>query len=128
MILSSYLGQVIPELLRCENSISNVLNFTLHALTFLSQLDPEDFTNSIDEETVSKSCRGFFQIFGEHHVSLLFRGFQDYFKTRTKEEQAPMFGFMGSLLNTSLYQNAVNSTCDISSVDLRQPPEYWPVV
>ena len=120
IMLSFYLDQVIPELLRCESSVSNVLNFTLHVLTFLSQRDPVDFTNSINKETIENSYRGFFQIFGGHHVSLMLSGFQDYFKTLTKEEQVSMYGFMGSLLNTSLYQNAVTSSCNASSVDMRQ--------
>ena len=100
--------------MRCETSVSNVLNFTLQAMTFLSQLDPVYFTNSVNKETIEKSYKSFFQIFGGQHVS------QDYFKTRTKEEQVSMYSFMGSLLNMSRYQNAVSSSFNANSVDLRQ--------
>ena len=55
-------------------------------MTFLSQLDPVYFTNSVNKETIEKSYKSFFQIFGGQHVS------QDYFKTRTKEEQVSMYG------------------------------------
>ena len=61
-------------------------------MTFLSQLDPVYFTNSVNKETIEKSYKSFFQIFGGEHVSLMLRGFQDYFKTRTKEEQISMYG------------------------------------
>ena len=89
-------------------------------MTFLSQLDPVYFTNSVNKETIEKSYKSFFQIFGGEHVSLMLRGFQDYFKTRTKEEQVSMYSFMGSLLNMSCYQNAVSSSFNANSVDLRQ--------
>ena len=99
-------------------------------MTFLSQLDPVYFTNSVNKETIEKSYKSFFQIFGGEHVSLMLRGFQDYFKTRTKEEQVSMYSFMGSLLNMSRYQNAVSSSFNANSVDLRQlletsPEDYY---
>ena len=117
---------MIPELLRNDTGIANVLKFSFHAVTLLSQLDPKDFPHLINKNSIAESYRGFFQIFGGHHVNLLFSGFQDYFQTLTKEEQVPMFNFMGSVLNTPLYYNAENSSCDASSVDLRQLLETSP--
>ena len=43
-------------------------------MTFLSQLDPVYFTNSVNKETIEKSYKSFFQIFGGEHVSLMLRG------------------------------------------------------
>ena len=78
------LGEVIPELLRNDTGIANVLKFSLHSVTLLSQLDPKDFPHLINKNSIAESYRGFFQIFGGHHVNLLFSGFQDYFQTLTK--------------------------------------------
>ena len=90
----SFLGQVIPDLLKTETTISNLLSFTLHALSFLSQLDPDHLKNSIDEETIDKGYNGVFQLFGGGYVKIMFSGFQNYFQTLTKEEQVPMFRLM----------------------------------
>ena len=117
---------MIPELLRNDTSITNVLKFSLHAVTLLSQLDPKDFSHLLLNTSIEESYRGFFKLFGGHHVNLLFSGFQDYFQTLTKEEQVPMFNFMGSVLNTPLYYSAENSSCDASTVDLRQLLEVIP--
>ena len=117
---------MIPELLRNDTSITNVLKFSLHADTLLSQLDPKDFSHLLLNTSIEESYRGFFKLFGGHHVNLLFSGFQDYFQTLTKEEQVPMFNFMGSVLNTPLYYSAENSSCDASTVDLRQLLEVIP--
>ena len=117
---------MIPELLRNDTSMTNVLKFSLHAVTLLSQLDPKDFSHLLLNTSIEESYRGFFKLFGGHHVNLLFSGFQDYFQTLTKEEQVPMFNFMGSVLNTPLYYSAENSSCDASTVDLRQLLEVIP--
>ena len=94
----SFLGQVIPDLLKTETTISNLLSFTLHALSFLSQLDPDHLKNSIDEETIDKGYNGVFQLFGGDYVKIMFSGFQNYFQTLTKEEQVPIFRLMGNIL------------------------------
>ena len=122
----SFLGQVIPDLLKTETTISNLLSFTLHALSFLSQLDPDHLKNSIDKETIDKGYNGVFQLFGGDYVKIMFSGFQNYFQTLTKEEQVPMFRFMGNILNTSLYHDAMNYSCDANTVDLRQLIELSP--
>ena len=75
---------MIPELLRNDTCIANVLKFSLHAVTLLSQLDPKDFPHLINKNSIAESYRGFFQIFGGNHVNILFSGFQDYFQTLTK--------------------------------------------
>ena len=61
-----------------------------------------------------------FQLFGADYVKIMFSGFQNSFQTLTKEEQVPIFRLMGNILNTSLYQDAMNYSCDASTVDLRQ--------
>ena len=122
----SFLGQVIPDLLKTETTISNLLSFTLHALSFLSQLDPDHLKNSIDEETIDKGYNGVFQLFGGDYVKIMFSGFQNYFQTLTKEEQVPMFRFMGNILNISLDHDAMNYSCDANTVDLRQLIELSP--
>ena len=117
---------MIPELLKNYTSIGIVLKFSLQALTLLSQLDQKYFINMTDKNTIAESYRGFFQIFGGHNVNLMLHGFKDYCQTHTKEEQVPMFGFMGSLLNTPLYYNAENYSFHANSVDLRQLLETSP--
>ena len=121
---------MLPELLRNETCVPNVLTFALHAVTLLSQLGTKDFANTIDKKSMADSYQGFFQLFGGQNENLMFHGFQAYFQTLTAEKQIPMFGFMGSMLNTSLFYNALNSSCDGVSVDLRKllktsPKNYY---